>query len=948
MNTIKRPVANLGSSNQNTTKYLHQTEFKGIVLNNNPYDVDQLSLKNAKNVYIDDNGTLVSRPPINVETLPEAYIVENNATIITPIVKTGYVLTDIFETGKIKVYISTNLVDYDIVAMNKDNSELQRLVPVTEYYLPITSYHISAIEQYIVVFNNVDAMILNINEYNLGWCSLRSLSEIPVIKRVVSTETFSYPKNQFTDSYKEEYVLSPEVLSILPEGTADVSVNQTPDNLVWTLENANINTEFRVLRFLNILVQSTDIITTAINSNTNINVVAVARFDYVMISIDAGQSFERITYPIHGSYLQVASLSKDGLYFFFVASDGVHRYDIADSVWEIIRLGASVELVGIGIDNASCFISGEVFTFALYYLSSAVPIVDIYWKGPNLANSTYTADTLGRNTFTNLINPDTKLTKSNKDAIKMDISIVTEVASVVAWLPGSTSATTHFVIIAGQDGTVLITNDYEIEKEYGSIYHAELLLETPVVDAVSFLVAEVICATIYDDAWYKTKMQIGETTSLVNAVPVTTDYLTFEYLELISNNADSEGTPLDLVNAYLVDKMTHSVDGSALLPVIGDRVRSMSVDKYLYIIVDDKIYTNLLVSESSAILTYTYNVDTLFAQIPTISYAGSELYLGFDNILKITANQRDDTNITFNLPIINNHVFTSSVNALINISTVEVAAFLINKVYVITTTADDVFGYRYDYLPTRLSIGVRPGDLVINTMDGTLTLYPTVQGLAVMTYQQDVANTDQVVNYVTNNIRAIWNEFYVAGPIKIVQMKDYVYLSNGTTTYLMLDLRSMTWWLLTSPFAISKITTNQFDFNIISNGLYKYDLESPIYKDVTSRDIEWQVESQPNPFKVPTYYKNLKQIIFQLEESNNVEQTILIQIKLYRKQFTLREPETIKFKIDSFKTVIKRFNYWKINELQWGLAADVENANPAQLRLNGLTIKYEISEEVRS
>jgi hypothetical protein len=217
-----------------------------------------------------------------------------------------------------------------------------------------------------------------------------------------------------------------------------------------------------------------------------------------------------------------------------------------------------------------------------------------------------------------------------------------------------------------------------------------------------------------------------------------------------------------------------------------------------------------------------------------------------------------------------------------------------------------------------------------------------------MNYQADVASTEQVVDYVTNNIRAIWNDFYLAGCIKMVQMKDYVYLSNGTTTYLMLDLRNLSWWSLVSPFVITKIVTDQLKFNIISNGLYQYDFNHTIYKDVLTRNIDWEVESQPNHFNAPTYYKNLKQLIFQLEESTNVDQTLSVQIILYRKHFALKDLEAISFKIEAYKTYVKRFNYWKINEMQWALESDSDNANPAQLRLNGISIKYEISEEVRS
>ena len=67
MPTIKRNIPNLGQNYPNTSKYFNQMTFKGIVFNTNPFDVDQLSLKDAKNVYVDENGTLISRPPITVK-----------------------------------------------------------------------------------------------------------------------------------------------------------------------------------------------------------------------------------------------------------------------------------------------------------------------------------------------------------------------------------------------------------------------------------------------------------------------------------------------------------------------------------------------------------------------------------------------------------------------------------------------------------------------------------------------------------------------------------------------------------------------------------------------------------------------------------------------------------------------------------------------------------------
>lgn len=938
MNTTKRPVAQLRVNDDSISRYSNQMTFKGIVLNNNPYDVDQLSLKDAKNVYVDDNGTLISRPPIVVDTLPIVYNIVNNITYPTAILRPNYLLVDVFETSKVIVYISKYGNLYDINAVYKTNSELAR-------FSDVTSYHLSEFENYIILFNNINAMILNITEFNLGWRALNNFVEIPVTKRVVGQESFTYPKNQFTEDYKEEYIMSDDVISVIPEGTAEVEVTQSPDNLKWTLENAYINPEFRILRSLNVEVQTYDIISTAINATTGINVLAIAKYNYVMISLDYGQTFERVLYPAHDDFSQVASVSKDGLYFFFVSRDGVHRYSIGDKEWVVIRLNhltnGQLTLDGIGINNACCFLNGEVFTFALCIIADSISTVGIYWKGTNLQSASYAANTLGRNYFTDLIYPDTKLTKSAIDSITMSISNVDN--AVIAWLPGKTVDTSVFINLMGRTSETLIYFTTVLNKQYGSIQDFERLSIHPTSDILSFNGTRATVITIEDGMWYKTNIIIG-------LEDVSTSYSTFEYIEMIGV-ADNEGIPINLDIAYITNKSVYSVDGIASLPteLIGSvRTMTISVGKYFYIMLDGILYTNKLTVTNIASLVFTRTTNIPYTKVPTISYTGPQLLLGFDNTLMITDNIKDGSTLLLNLPELNNHSFSSSINGLLSISSIEIAIFLSNRVFILKKVADDLLGYRYDYLPTRLSTGIRPNDSTINTFDGKLTLYPTVQGLAIMNYQENIASTDQAVEYITNNIRAIWNEFYKAGSIKIVQMKDYIYLSNGTTTYLMIDLRGLTCWVLTSPFPVYKIVTDQIKFNIVSNALYKYDFDHLIYKDVLTRDIEWLAESQPNYFNAPVYYKNLKQLIFQLEESSIINQTINVQIKLYRKHFAIKEPEVISFTIDNYRTFVKRFNYWKINEMQWVLSSDPETVTPAQLKLNGLSIKYEISEEVRS
>ena len=109
------------------------------------------------------------------------------------------------------------------------------------------------------------------------------------------------------------------------------------------------------------------------------------------------------------------------------------------------------------------------------------------------------------------------------------------------------------------------------------------------------------------------------------------------------------------------------------------------------------------------------------------------------------------------------------------------------------------------------------------------------------------------------------------------------------------------------------------------------------------------MSSQPLHFNAINYYKNIKQLVFQFFDKKDTEvaKTILAHIKLYRKKITETDPEVIAFSVEQLRTFVKRFNYWKINELQWELANDPNNSNPGRFELNGIGVKYEIGEQVR-
>lgn len=463
--------------------------------------------------------------------------------------------------------------------------------------------------------------------------------------------------------------------------------------------------------------------------------------------------------------------------------------------------------------------------------------------------------------------------------------------------------------------------------------------------------------------------------------------------------------------------------------IVGDKFYLFNIDSAT----QWSIYTNAFTDTDSAILDYLIepqsDEDKLFRKEFHCSHNAGELFLANNNEFYITANTRnEDGKLLLNLPVINNKKFIDDVTAITNISTTEIAIFFTNGIKICAKVSDDTYGYRYDYYNTKLSTGVGKYDSVINTIEGTYTLFPTKRGLAAMNYQAFMATTDQALTYITDDIHNIWTEFYnykvdekigglyaITRFIKIVQWRQYLILTNGSKQMLIYDLIRHYWWKWEVPENLRIALTDQEDLKVISifnlgevaerigqsNLIFgdqesygrllvftnKWDGQDLIYRDFsglktikgivgfigrTNVPIDWRVVSQPLHFNAPTYYKNIKQLIFQLysEKEETSNSTIIAQIQVFRKKLDVRAPETIGFKIDKLRTFVKRFNYWKICELQWALSADIRYSlqkceyeaypkknevlypidttdNPQPLRLNGININYEIGGEVR-
>ena len=1016
MRTIKRTPPEINTGLNNYSKYFNQMQFNGINQDQNPYTVDQLSFRDADNMYIDSDDRLVSRPTLQHAELPSKI---KTFLETSQYFDLGYILYDLVTIGVGTVYVlqaTKNNNMFTICFIPKDNITINK-----DTLSNITKYHISIIDHYLICFNDKGAKLIDSNNINAGWRDLviDGYVDIPVTKRVTGNTITNLDGNELTKAHKEEYIWTLDSQTDLPDGDASVQVKSQVDIEDWKLASANIGTEYRIWLKINRTLK-------AINTNNNYDPkrilenrrmsvangrICIGEEDSFLFSANGGASFTRVYYPTYpGKFLNICSISEDGLNYFFVASDGVYRCDLGSLQWgnkiKLYDTNRNIKDESQGFAVCYHFKTSDIFTFTTYQNSK----VTIYWKAPGLyMGDDYTKDSMGNidvtgNTWEPYIGW-TELENSSFDYTTLNID--NDRALNLALMKTDNNEYITFVVLAAIDttGTVVLSTiygSYEQSMKQGT-YRIGVIADDPnlynriALNKVTADNNEFIC----DFFLRKVEEIVDETGDNFHPVYyVATSIFTlgggpssvilvksFDMDDLYPNKGGTSQWPIgvgympyETSDCYIVGDRLYYKDTGEVVKINNYDNFNFGADNFHYIYrilkdndsfywltTDSKVFTNTLIDNGIAVFTYTYENTEVYTNVPDVSYADTNLYLGFGDLLQITKNTKDPTDLTktlFNLPGINNQSFIDDITGMINISTTEVALFFKDKIVICAKVEDSnqASGYRYDYYNTKLSTGIRLGDIVMNSLEGSFTIFPTRRGLAAMNYQAFMATTDQVISYISDTVSDLWEDFYNASDkIHIIQWRKKLVLTNGTGTILLYYLETNTWWRWTVPVDVFKSLSDQtslqlikdtlliFEDTIIVNNKTKALRYYDFSKDSAGTSIKWSLVSQPLHMSAPNYYKNIRQLIFQFFDTadKEVTKTFLAHVKLYRKRVTIREPETVSFKVDELRTFVKRFNYWKINELQWGLTNDENTATPDKFELNGITIKYELGEEVR-
>lgn len=355
----------------------------------------------------------------------------------------------------------------------------------------------------------------------------------------------------------------------------------------------------------------------------------------------------------------------------------------------------------------------------------------------------------------------------------------------------------------------------------------------------------------------------------------------------------------------------------------------------------------------------------------------SNYYFSDSNILYISSpavnvNVNDDGTISENkidfewyLPEINKQEFDYTITNLHPISNTEVAVFFEHSISYVTWDSD-VNAYRY--YKSKVQAGCKPGCDVLTTFDGKYVMFTSARGLVALTSQEFMATTEQTINYLSDTIFSAYDEYIsdtsLSNGVKLFKHAFWIIAYKPLSKKLFVyDVRNSSWWPITCPENVQKIIVyNDKPEVLIVNTIMTLDKSELNYYDYDSEEnkISWFIRSQKLYLDALNYYKHIVNMTFtsshdkQLLDDANYDTSSIsfkLQVNNYRKKVDgyIGDDEYtfVNYTVEAARTYVLRLNYSKVNEFEYLLSSDEENAISIPLSLNSITIKYKIGSQVR-
>lgn len=431
-----------------------------------------------------------------------------------------------------------------------------------------------------------------------------------------------------------------------------------------------------------------------------------------------------------------------------------------------------------------------------------------------------------------------------------------------------------------------------------------------------------------------------------------TNFEMFPYSDYTDDTKTYEPIPL-LFEATPVGYYYSGNSNDSLYLATDDTLYASNVDEVITVTELIEGETNYLLPSFVALLSnYYFAKDNhLYISSPSVQFD-----VASDGTVKRTAND-----FKWYIPEISKQDFDFEITNLHVISNTDVAIFFEHSVSYVSWDSS-VSAYRY--YKSKLQTGCKQGCDVITSYDGKYVIFASERGLVAMTYQEFTATTEQALTYLSDPIHAIF-ERYLAKNIKLFKYSYWIFVyKQDSKEFYLLDIRNNSWWPLTSLNGITKIVMqNDKPFFLMNRRMFNFSKNETDYYDYddTAHKIEWFVKSQKLYLNAVNYYKHIVNMTFvsvhdkELLQNANYNVDALdfkLQVTNYRKTVNGNignddEYTTVNYTVESARTYVQRLNYSKVNEFQYMLSSNEQNAINIPLSLSGITVKYKISNQVR-
>lgn len=433
--------------------------------------------------------------------------------------------------------------------------------------------------------------------------------------------------------------------------------------------------------------------------------------------------------------------------------------------------------------------------------------------------------------------------------------------------------------------------------------------------------------------------------------------------------------PIDLNNKYLISlaKAQFRVgvyQHESIASIEQDIFVTYNENEFLNNLVginDDAIYFSHVNDDSTINIYSNYFTDVMtltYTSPLTVNYLNFDLttdneetFFSKDKNVYITKYIEEDDEYKLYVPHLQEYDF--QVTGLHRLSTTETAVFTANKIYVLSLSEGNYYNHQ-----SKLDVGIKFGASVITSYDGTQLIFPTERGLAVMSYQDFVATTEQQLGFVTDPIITSYKNYYnESESIHLDKYLFYIIMWNKVSNEVwVFDIRTSSWWRQKLPFALQEVLLEK---RLMGDAIYELLTTDREYHDELAngmtQNIDWYFRSQKLYLNAVNYYKHIENITLScVEESPDTTATdsfvenprgdrvyVELTTKNYRKYVNSNLPENFHYDVEVIRTFVKRLNYAKVCEFQYQLANSDIEVYRTPLNISNVTIKYKIGGQVR-